>query len=156
VRNKRGYRLPARSPLPLLRLTPWPPKLRPLLTPSSNLAVLPGALGAGSRANSGGSGPLWHQGVPLGVSPVLLLSENLSEVRQSSELSSSSRRHHDALIPLGILHLGTQNLPLPCRWHQLSLVRNLTSFRPPQKLRSNGSLEIPAGCVSLQTLRSAM
>ncbi|KAJ5831620.1 uncharacterized protein N7525_009873 [Penicillium rubens] len=60
----KGYRLPARSPpppvfssppvalvlpLPLLRLAPWPPKLRPLLTPSSNLAVLPGALGAGSN-----------------------------------------------------------------------------------------------------------
>lgn len=65
----------------LLCLAPWPPKPRPLLPPSSNLAVLPGALNAGSSANSGGSEPLWHQGVPLGVSPVLLLPENPSEVR---------------------------------------------------------------------------
>jgi hypothetical protein len=30
--------------------------------------------------------------------------------------------HHHDLLPPGLLHLGTQNLPLPCRWHQLSLV----------------------------------
>ncbi|KOS37112.1 hypothetical protein ACN38_g12118, partial [Penicillium nordicum] len=67
---------------------PPPSSSRPLATEAQaavNTTHRSGRVTRGLRrwvkGNSGRSEPLWHQGVPMGVPPVLLLCENLSEVR---------------------------------------------------------------------------